>query len=70
MANNKEQKEARLRASLAHREGDRVPVSDFFWTGFMEKALAAWGADLDIYRKFDLDYVVINPNMDPVIEDF
>ena len=70
MANNKELKEARLRAALAHREGDRVPISDFFWTGFLQKARGQWGADLDIYRKFDLDYVVVNPNMDPVIQDF
>jgi hypothetical protein len=36
----------------------------------MKKAFDAWGADLDIYRKFDLDYIVIGPNMDPVIRDF
>lgn len=68
--NAKEQKEARMRAALANKEGDRVPVSDFFWTGFMLKAKEKWGDDLDIYRKFDLDYIVVNPNMDPVIRDF
>ncbi len=67
---SKQQKLDRLRATLAHKEGDRVPVSDFFWTGFMNKAKAKWGDDLDIHRKFDLDYIVINPNMDPVIQDF
>jgi hypothetical protein len=36
----------------------------------MEKAKAQWGDDLDIYKKFDLDYIVINPNMDPIIRDF
>jgi len=70
MANDKQAKDTRVRAALACKEGDRVPVSDFFWTDFMVKAKAQWGKDLDIYRKFDLDYVVINPNMDPVIQDF
>jgi hypothetical protein len=70
MPDSKKLKEARLRASLANREGDRVPVSDFFWTGFMNKAREKWGADFDPYRKMDLDYVVVNPNMDPIIRDF
>ncbi|MCA9430576.1 MAG: hypothetical protein KC940_08725, partial [Candidatus Omnitrophica bacterium] len=29
-----------------------------------------WGNDFDPYRHFDLDYVVINPNMDPRIQPF
>jgi hypothetical protein len=70
MADTKKLKEDRLRAALSNKEGDRVPVSDFFWTGFMERAKEQWGADLDLYRKFDLDYIVVNPNMDPVIRDF
>ena len=70
MSDSKQIKEARVKAALANREGDRVPISDFFWTGFMLKAKEKWGQDLDIYRKFDLDYVVVNPNMDPVIRDF
>jgi len=70
MANEKECKEARVKAALSNKESDRVPISDFFWTGFMLKAKEQWGQDLDIYRKFDLDYVVVNPNMDPVIQDF
>ncbi|WP_010253613.1 uroporphyrinogen decarboxylase family protein [Treponema primitia] len=70
MSTNKQAKEARLRAALSNREGDRVPLSDFFWTGFLQKAREQWGAGLDIYRKFDLDYIVINPNMDPIIQDF
>ncbi|MDR2553131.1 MAG: hypothetical protein LBD31_08210 [Treponema sp.] len=69
MADSKQQKLDRVKAALSHREGDRVPVSDFFWTGFINRAKARWG-DIDMYRKFDLDYVVVNPNMDPVIRDF
>ena len=66
----KVEKLARMRAALEHREGDRVPISDFFWTGFMKRAKAAWGDDVDIYRKFDLDYIIVTPNMDPLIRDF
>jgi uncharacterized membrane protein len=60
----------RLRAALQHREGDRIPVSDFFWTGFVERAKAHWGPGFDPYRHFDLDYVVLHPNMDPHIQPF
>ncbi|MEG2625530.1 MAG: uroporphyrinogen decarboxylase family protein [Christensenella sp.] len=67
---SKQEKEARLRAALSHSEGDRVPISDFFWSGFNKNARQEWGADTDMYRRFDLDYVVINPNMDPIIRDF
>ena len=70
MLTSKKIKEDRMRAALANREADQVPVSDFFWTGFMLKAKEKWGQDLDIYRKFDLDYIIISPNMDPVIRDF
>jgi hypothetical protein len=67
----------RVRAALEHREADRVPVGEFFWTNFVRRAqreLPA-GDDFNPYRHWDLDLVVINPNMDPhligirVIED-
>jgi hypothetical protein len=67
---SKAEKLERMKKALTHEEGDRVPISDFFWTGFMKRAKAAWGDDLDIYRKFDLDYIVVTPNMDPVIKNF
>lgn len=67
---SKQEKVARLKATLSHCEGDRIPVSDFFWSGFMERVREKWGNDLDMYRRFDLDYIVVNPNMDPVIQDF
>ncbi len=60
----------RMRDALEHREGDRVPVGEFFWTGFLKRARQRWGDDFDPYRHFDLDYVVINPNMDPRIRPF
>ena len=60
----------RLRKALAHQEADQIPVGEFFWTGFMNKCRAKWGPDFDAYRYFDLDYIVINPNMDPKIQAF
>ncbi len=57
----------RLRKALTHQEGDRVPVGDGFWTGFVRRCQERWGASFDPYRDFDLDYVILNPNMDPLI---
>ncbi|GHU62998.1 uroporphyrinogen III decarboxylase [Clostridia bacterium] len=65
-----EEKYNRLQATLNHKEGDRVPISDFFWTGYMRNARKKWGDDVNMYKKFDLDYVVVTPNMDPIIMDF
>jgi len=65
-----EQKIERIHKALTHQEPDRVPAGEFFWTGFMKKCQAKWGADFDPYRYFDLDYVVITPNMDPQIRPF
>ncbi|MBM3334288.1 hypothetical protein FJY63_06470 [Candidatus Sumerlaeota bacterium] len=36
----------------------------------MKRCRQQWGADFDPYRHFDLDYVVITPNMDPKIRPF
>lgn len=60
----------RMRQALAHQEPDRVPVGEFFWTGFLKRCKAKWGEDFDPYRHFDLDYIVITPNMDPRIQAF
>ena len=57
----------RLRAALSHQEGDRVPVGESFWTGFIQRCQDTWGAGFDPYRAFDLDYMVLTPNMDPQI---
>jgi len=69
-AMNKKDKINRVRSALEHREYDRIPISDFFWTGFIEKAKQKWGLGFDPYRHFDLDYIVVNPNMDPHLKDF
>jgi len=62
----------RMNRTLRHEEADRVPVSDFFWGSFLNR----WREELDlpagtdIYRYYDLDWVVTMPNMDPHIRSF
>jgi hypothetical protein len=62
----------RMNKALRHQEPDRVPISDFFWGSFLQR----WRSDLrlasdtDIYRYYDLDWQVVNPNMDPHIRPF
>jgi uroporphyrinogen decarboxylase len=59
----------RIKAAIERREPDRVPVGEFFWTNFIRRAKRERGlpADFDPYRHWDLDLIVINPNMDPRI---
>jgi len=62
----------RMNKTLRHEEADRVPVSDFFWSGFLDR----WKKDLslppdtNIYKYYDLDWIVTVPNMDPHIKNF
>lgn len=62
-------KTERVIAALEHREADRVPAGEFFWTNFLRRARAELGVgdDFDPYRHWDLDMIVITPNMDPHI---
>ncbi len=66
------QKLARINKTLCHQEPDRVPISDFFWSGFTER----WRRDLALprdanpYFHYDLDWIVTMPNMDPWIRPF
>jgi len=62
----------RLNKALRHEEPDRVPLSDFFWGGFLERWRREKGlpAGADIYQHYDLDLFVTTPNMDPHIKDF
>ena len=62
----------RMNKSLSHSEPDRVPISDFFWGSFVErwKKDLDLPADTDIYRYYDLDWIVTVPNMDPHIKEF
>lgn len=62
----------RLHTALRHQEPDRVPISDFFWSGFTRR----WRKELDLpddanpYYYYDLDWIVTVPNMDPWIRPF
>jgi len=62
----------RMNRTLRHQEADRVPVSDSFWGAFLTR----WREELglapgaDIYRYYDLDWMVTVPNMDPHIRQF
>jgi uroporphyrinogen decarboxylase len=62
----------RMNKALRHEEPDRIPVSDFFWGGFLERWRKEKGlpADTDIYKYYDLDWIVTIPNMDPHIKGF
>jgi len=62
----------RMRKTLQHEEADRVPISDFFWGGFLERWRRELGLepDADPYRYYDLDWIVTIPNMDPHIKSF
>ena len=57
----------RMVDALEGRQPDRVPVSDFFWSGFVRRCRKelGLGETFNPYRHWDLDYVVITPNMDP-----
>lgn len=63
------EKTKRILDALNHREPDRVPVGEFFWTNFVRRCKQELdvGDDFDPYRHWDLDMIVINPNMDPHI---
>ena len=65
----RQEKTQRVLAAVNHREADRAPIGEFFWTGFIERCRRELdvGDDFDPYRYWDLDLVVINPNMDPRI---
>jgi len=62
----------RMQKTLRHQEADRVPVSDFFWGSFLRRWRDELGltADTDIYRYYDLDWMNVNPNLDPHIKPF
>ena len=62
-------KTERVLAALENREPDRVPVGEFFWTNFIRRCREELdvGDGFDPYRHWDLDMIVINPNMDPHI---
>jgi uroporphyrinogen decarboxylase len=62
----------RMRKTLRHTEADRVPVSDFFWGSFVDRWRREMGLpkETDIYRYYDMDWMVTIPNMDPHVKQF
>lgn len=62
----------RMNKALRHEEPDRVPISDFFWGGFISR----WQKELNLpsdtnpYYHYDMDWIVTVPNMDPHIKSF
>jgi len=62
----------RMRTALSHQEPDRVPISDFFWGGFIRRWRQELGlpADANPYYYYDLDWICTVPNMDPWIRPF
>jgi hypothetical protein len=62
----------RMNKALRHEEADRVPVSDFFWGSFLKRWREEMGLapDTDIYKYYDLDWIVTVPNLDPHIRQF
>lgn len=62
-------KTERVLAAIENREPDRVPVGEWFWTNFIRRCREELdvGDGFDPYRHWDLDIIVINPNMDPHI---
>jgi len=62
----------RMKMTLSSREPDRVPVSDFFWGGFIRQWRKNLGLadDASPYYHYDMDWIVTVPNMDPFIRSF
>ncbi len=62
----------RLQKAVRHEEPDCVPVSDFFWGGFVERWRKELGLpdDANPYYYYDLDWIVTVCNMDPWIRSF
>lgn len=55
----------RVNKTLHHEESDRVPISDFFWGSFIERWRQDLGlpADTDVYKYYDLDWIVMSVMM-------
>ena len=62
----------RMKKALHHQEPDRVPISDFFWGGFIRRWRTELGLaeDANPYYHYDLDWICTVPNMDPWIRSF
>ena len=52
----------RMNRALRHEEPDRVPISDFFWGGFIRRWREELGlpADASPYYHYDLDFIAFH----------
>jgi len=66
------EKTERVTKALNHEEPDRIPLGEFYWGSFLENLKRHLGVtgSFDPYEYFDLDIVVLMPNMDPHIKNF
>ena len=57
---------------MDHKEADRVPATDFFWPEFLAKWQAEKGLlpETDIYQFYDLDLIVVTPNIEPHLDTY
>lgn len=62
----------RLKKAARYEEPDRIPIGEFFWNSFTErwKRELNLPADANPYYYYDIDWIVVNPNMDPHIQPF
>jgi uroporphyrinogen decarboxylase len=80
VSNNAEVKIKRVLDALNFKEPDRIPRGEWFWGGFVDnfkkyKSISAgktegFFSDMDIIKYFDLDIVLVQPNIDPHIKNF
>ncbi len=57
----------RVKKTLKCIEPDRIPLHDFFWAEFISRWIKEKNlpSDTNIYYYYDMDMMVISPNMDP-----
>jgi len=62
----------RVTKALHHEEPDRIPLFEYFWTGFLRRWRDELGlpSDADPYKYYDIDIINLGPNMDPIIRPF
>jgi hypothetical protein len=66
------EKSRRVHCAFYHKEPDRIPLHEFYWTEFLHRWRKELGlsADTDPYRYYDLDLMVLIPNLDPIVKPF
>ena len=62
----------RVKKALRHKEPDRIPFFEYYWTAFLRRWREELGlpADADPYYYYDIDLMQVAPNMDPHYRSF